>query len=564
MRQNGLLLFVLFIFSKANATQDVIIRATGPHTVVKGHALFVRIDATAQGVWDGIYFTAENLPTGVSLSFPNQKIYCCKDGGKRWMWMSDSLTLVCPGATHTQEPGYFVGSSNIAFYTSSTTPVGTYTIRIKGSLRSDTNIVSYFNYPVTVVDSAAIPPPIDYCVLPPVPLLKQWESNMIQYGQQHCHMGLDWYYDSEYVFYKIKDYTGTTAWDSCINFAEIEYRDNYVLKNNGKITGFNLINANGLYEDYIRTNDIVSKNALYYLADSCSFPQNNYGGGFTAMIDPAFFTWREAAYSLRIFMLTEKLGKPHYEMLDTLLEVCLGHCDQWFVSRPEYRNWRPFMAGVTMEALIQYYEIYKQDSRIFHAVKNGIDYLWDNAWLEKDSAFKFNIARFVTDCGATIADTIPAPDLNMLIGPSFGWMYKMTGDPKYIERGDKIFAGSVKGAWLTGSKQFNQSYRSAFDYLKWRDQIPSSNCLNAVSTPITDIPALEIYPNPASNTVTVKLPENSKTENVRIADLTGRIVDKQQVSNPPNHLLTFSTVDMPNGIYFVGWGIYNQKLIINK
>ena len=63
-----------------------------------------------------------------------------------------------------------------------------------------------------------------------------------------------------------------------------------------------------------------------------------------------------------------------------------------------------------------------------------------------------------------------APDLNLLIAPAFAWLYQRTGDTTYRDRGDQIFAGGVKGAYLDGAKQFNQSYMWSFDFVKWRSE----------------------------------------------------------------------------------------------
>jgi hypothetical protein len=49
-------------------------------------------------------------------------------------------------------------------------------------------------------------------------------------------------------------------------------------------------------------------------------------------------------------------------------------------------------------------------------------------------------------------------------------MYQQTGDDTYRDRGDQVFAGGVRGAWLDGPKQFNQNYMWSFDYVKWRSQ----------------------------------------------------------------------------------------------
>ncbi len=62
----------------------------------------------------------------------------------------------------------------------------------------------------------------------------------------------------------------------------------------------------------------------------------------------------------------------------------------------------------------------------------------------------------------------PAPDLNLLIAPMYGWLYAQTGASRFRDRGDAIFVGGVGMASLKQNKPFNQNYRSSFDYVEWR------------------------------------------------------------------------------------------------
>jgi hypothetical protein len=57
----------------------------------------------------------------------------------------------------------------------------------------------------------------------------------------------------------------------------------------------------------------------------------------------------------------------------------------------------------------------------------------------------------------------------MLIAPMYAWLYRVTGDIKYIQEGDQIWRGGVERAWLSNGKQFNQNYRMSFLYLKYRN-----------------------------------------------------------------------------------------------
>ena len=40
----------------------------------------------------------------------------------------------------------------------------------------------------------------------------------------------------------------------------------------------------------------------------------------------------------------------------------------------------------------------------------------------------------------------------------YAFLYAQTGETKYRDQGDALFAGGVDLAWLAGAKQFNQNY----------------------------------------------------------------------------------------------------------
>jgi chitodextrinase len=163
---------------------------------------------------------------------------------------------------------------------------------------------------------------------------------------------------------------------------------------------------------------------------------------------------------------------------------------------------QPFMVGLACEALIQYYE-QSRDPRVPPAIKAALDALWDWAWVAEDKSF------FYESTGDT---TQGAPDLNMLIAPAFGWLYTMTGDPTYQQRGDLIFEGGVLGSWLGGGKQFSQNYRWSPDYVKWRGQGPSD--IEPPTAP-TDLTATVI------SSTEIDLSWSASTDNVGV---TGYIV----------------------------------------
>jgi hypothetical protein len=163
------------------------------------------------------------------------------------------------------------------------------------------------------------------------------------------------------------------------------------------------------------------------------------------------------------YLNAETVGQPHRARLDDLVTQAIGHLDQWFVSKTA-PYLQPFMAGLTMEALIQYNTAVGGDSRILPAIQSAADSMWSHNWLPQNQSFQY-IDR---DLGGAGGPT-PASDLNMLIAPAYAWMYHQTGNPMYQQEADAIFKGGVQDAYLDGAKQFNQNYLFAFDFLTWRN-----------------------------------------------------------------------------------------------
>jgi hypothetical protein len=120
------------------------------------------------------------------------------------------------------------------------------------------------------------------------------------------------------------------------------------------------------------------------------------------------------------------------------------------------------MEGLINDTLVDYYLGFEKDPRIITAVKRNIDALWDLTWVEAGQAFRYNSKPCV---GEGAGSDVPAPDLNGLLLEGFGFVYAMTDDPVYKERGDKVLAGGTANAYLDGQKQFNQAYTASYNYL---------------------------------------------------------------------------------------------------
>lgn len=291
------------------------------------------------------------------------------------------------------------------------------------------------------------------CAQSPVEL---WKANMLSYGEKYCESS-DNYYDGARVYYQIAQYTGNAKWERCAEIALGAYLDGYLIPNNYGAAGY-MIFPHGLLINYQRTGSEKAKKAVFGLAERAAFAYTplDWTGG-TPMS-------REVAYNLQAKLIGEQLGRKDTKRTEELANQALGHYDQWFVSKTAPYV-QPFMAALTAEALIMWYDKTK-DPRVLPALKTGADWMWEHMWLPKEHGFKY------TDRKIEGGGEGPATDLNLLVAPLYGWVYKMTGDVKYREMGDKIFEGGVDSGYLGQSKQFNQNYRWSFNYLTWREKPP--------------------------------------------------------------------------------------------
>lgn len=326
----------------------------------------------------------------------------------------------------------------------------------------------------------------------PHPDLPQFESQMNQYGDMLCtnlknpNYNPDFalagtYYDAELVFFNIFDYTGASKWLSCTQAAEKIYRDKYVIGNNGGVPGY-WIFSHGILEDFKRSSDPTSRSALQTLMSNAAYARPNTPVGSLDSSDMS----REAAYVMMLYLNSEKAGYPRNSRLNECFLASLGHLDQWFISKTaDYI--RPFMFALTSQALIQYYEQVNPDPRILPGIKAGCDYVMNSMFIPATNTLQYtnvDTSKFPPSHPAyNTGGKEPAPDLNLLVAPVYGWLYQRTGNVIYKDFGDKLFSGGVKQAYLVNGKQFNQNYRWSFRFLKDRESATPAPTVIPTQTP---------------------------------------------------------------------------------
>jgi hypothetical protein len=305
----------------------------------------------------------------------------------------------------------------------------------------------------------------------PIPELARWEANMRSFGRTHCdYLGeahpfdeklTRVYYDAQRVFQQIADYTGGPGWVTCAQRAARVYRDQYVLPRQGSVpASWNF--TTGLHMDHARTGDSRSRTAALLLSRNADYAHER-PLDWTQGADLS----RPVAYAIVSYIDAEALGEPPRQRRRDFVDQAYDHMDQWFVrfawpgpwqrSPEETQRLAPFMVGLTAQALIRDWE-QTQDARCIPALRRAADWMWRNAWIPRAESMWYD----------SLDTSVSAADLNLLIAPLYGFLYRHTGKLTYRDQGDAIFAGGVRHAWLAGGKQFNQNYWWSFDYVTWR------------------------------------------------------------------------------------------------
>jgi hypothetical protein len=321
---------------------------------------------------------------------------------------------------------------------------------------------------------------------PSIPMLAQWQAHMVDFGRKHAAalaahrddadvkplIETLVYYDAARVYQQIGAYTGDPAWKQAALDAIHVYRDRWVIAQDGNVFGHQNF-SHGMLMHWQATGDAVSRDTILKMSKLRWMRDENP----IPVIGPGSCEGsRETAYAIETLLDSQTAGgPPRAARLALLVDGAISHYDQWFVSRTATYV-RPFMAGLTAEALIDFYEA-TRDPRVLPTVKVGMEWLWQNLWVPEAGAFRY------TDIDRPEGGREPAADLNLLIAPAFAWLWRQTGDPVWRERGDQIFAGGVKGAYIEMPKQFYQSYRWSFAYVEWRSQPPVAHAVAKAKKP---------------------------------------------------------------------------------
>ncbi|MCA1990829.1 MAG: hypothetical protein LDL41_02110 [Coleofasciculus sp. S288] len=316
--------------------------------------------------------------------------------------------------------------------------------------------------------------------------ISKWESRMTDFGQRlydslsnpentfDFELDPTTYYDAEWVFYQIADYTGDNRFFDYAEELGSIYQA-YVFDNSGAVPGYRNF-SHGLTLRYLQTGDEDARDAARLLSRNAAIARDPINAQIDQNDETASYQRsREVAYAIMTYLNAEKLGEPRRDRLEKLVEYAFGHLDQWFVSKTASYV-QSFMVGLTAQALISYHDA-TGDPRVVSTLSQAMNNLWDLNWVDASKAFRYS-DRIIHQNDEK--ETEPAADLNLLIAPAYAWLYYQTGEEQFRERGDEVFKGGIfkdgdpsKGeVELPGNKQFNQNYRWSFQYVQWRNMEP--------------------------------------------------------------------------------------------
>ena len=315
------------------------------------------------------------------------------------------------------------------------------------------------------------------------------------------------FYDSAYSFYQISDYVGEQQpWSTYALWASNVYLKTYVIPNDYKTAGWRR-SSYGLFERMSREGDIDVEQ-LEWLRDRPAFSKVREGRGQGG----AEHRSRAIALAVESNIVAEKAGSDRVledgrTRFESFIPWMGSHLYEWRSGnyRGYYNQGRarfsPFMFGITAHALIDYVEWERENDRdpqIFWPRSFPIDYgprldpdapvmewesitdaLADVAIWAVDEAMHENGER-MWQKDVFLYESIHSADvaygLNLLIAHVYAWLWKETGDERFLRIGDTIFSSGAKsGATHTG-KHFNQQYRYAFDFIKWRNEGFERHC----------------------------------------------------------------------------------------
>lgn len=340
------------------------------------------------------------------------------------------------------------------------------------------------------------------------------------------------YYDYARVCQQIAAYTGDTATWVPREVAALETYINEMFDGPGATYAYRMNSGprnfpHGMYYHWLAGGSRAAL-ALEYLQGYTSQSSSSFNYPFPAADAGEAPTWpnreywagqaysREVAYWIQAHIYAERTGQARKTLngvpyLQRYIEFAANHLRQWrqsdWTTPGDGTGWmQSFMLFITLYALTEFVDYMREQGEdenqwwpasgwqthvfdwplppwatISEAICDMTRWIFDEA-IVQDAGNPDNGQRvWVADMGSgygafrysdrnySNGGTDPKPDLNQLCTPVFGWVGTELGDETFFtQRGDLVFEGGVRGAYLTSNKVFNQNYLKSFDYVTAR------------------------------------------------------------------------------------------------
>ena len=301
----------------------------------------------------------------------------------------------------------------------------------------------------------------------------RYESDFRKFADLHwMKSGAQWeegnFYDRAQIYYAWWVRTGELEYWRRATLMAVDYRDRYLERNSYR-SSHHWAQLEGVALHYLLTGDERSRHAVAQTSEGLA---SYFKRGQLDNIDHRDMESRIQARSLLAALLAWDLrvGDDHggtwAERLPRIVSQILHvqRSDGSFLWGSVCNNSLNYMNALLNDALIRYYSTFKRDSTIAESIRRNSDWLWSHEWRERDQSFNYQSGY----CASNRSGPSPSRDLLGLYVTTYSWLYWYTRDDRYRERADRIFSASTRGAYLTGSKQFNQQYYSSYRYLAYR------------------------------------------------------------------------------------------------